>query len=172
MLLTTEHRIRNAVRFKLSNDSKIWLVIGGQTAWPTEPEPPTPAVGSTGVNTPIGGRVGVIKWVVPDPLGALPFVTPTGVQYWREVTDVNSMHSEGCRWCLLQSSIAGLELPVTTFRELGFFTGLVPNAGFEAAIKLSPSEISSYGFLETIEYRPPVTRDENSSFTFSNILEF
>lgn len=172
MLLTSRHRMKNAIRFKLEHSGAIWLVIGGQAAWPIEYTPPTPALSVSAINTPVGAKLSTIRWVIQDVAGTIPFVTPTGIQMWRELTTPAEVISNQCRWCMVQGTIVGTELPTTTFRELGFFNGLVPTAGNEGSDHLLPSEVLDYGAVETIEYRAPVTRDANSSFTFTNIVEF
>jgi len=172
MIKTTIHRSSNAVRFKNVESDRLWMVIGGTAAWSNETAPPSPVMGADAVNTPVGAKKCVLRWVVRDPAGTIQIVGPSGSEYWREVMTEADVYAEGCRWVMVQAEIVGDELPTTTFREIGLFQQLTPAAGHEADEALLPANVDDYGKLQALEYRQAVNRDSNSSYKVINIFEF
>lgn len=171
MIIVSLHRVNNAIRYLNSVDGNLWMVIGGTAVWPDDNNPPLPEKATTSVNTPIGAVKATVEWVVADPEGEYIFNTSAGETYWTAMSDEAEARVRNCKWVLMRGSVSST-LPLTTFREIGFFSGLTPAAGHESETVLLPSEIDDYGYLESLEYRRPVSRDSGSTYTLSNIIEF
>lgn len=172
MIIVNTHRVSNAIRFKTTELNNMWLLVGGQDAWPDEGAPPTPSTSASLVNTIIGAVSCTLSLVVQDPAGTLTVLGPLGEETWRELTSDLEGYTESCRWVLVKATLSGSAFPTTPFRELGFTLGLIPTAGNESKSLLIASEISSIGKLQTLEYRTVVNRDINNSYTLYNIMEF
>ncbi len=169
MIAVKRHHVANAIRAKEAND--FWAVYGGTVAWTDENNPPAPAVTVMNVDTPIGAKVALAKWVQPDDAGTIVFQTPSGTSKWSEVLNITDVITNGVHWMLL-TAIIDDDLPFTTFREFGFYSALVPAPGHESDTFLVPANIASYGRLETIEYITPTPRQAWVSNVLQVIIEF
>lgn len=172
MIGTSAHRVLNAYRFVQANT--IWGVVGGQTAWTDDQAPPLPEITTSSINTIIGAKKATVSLVVRDDLnGDQTFLSSGVVTRWRIVTDLAQAITDGARTVLIKAIIIGDELPLQTFREIGFYSGLEVKAavapGKEALI---PAEIEGFGKLEFIEYRKPVTRELTSAYEVAALIDF
>jgi hypothetical protein len=180
MKVTYNHRVENAIRFRNALVGNIWLVIGKTSPWssPTDKNisdsnPPDPDNYTSRLEEVIGAKRASVYLVIEDPKGAKTFIDASGNRsYWTIIGSDDEARAKKTRFCMVEADIAGNELPVDDFRELGFFSNLKPKKGFEDTQVLLPNQVDSYGSLEAVEYRRPVSRPYNSIYTSSIIIEF
>jgi hypothetical protein len=171
MIATSNHRVKNAKRFV--DDGEVWAVLGGQSAWTDDQNPPNPPFASNLVNTPIGAKKATKQLVIQDDVtGTEQFILNGTLTRWKVITTLEEALTLGARWVLLRSIIVGDELPLNQFREVGFFTGLVKANGVDAnKTNLTAAEIQSYGILEALEYKKPISRDISTGYEIAALIE-
>lgn len=120
------------------------------------------------VDGPIGYKMVEQKYlVVPDAGGTIDYRG----QRWA-IVPPNEAYDKGARYVYVMASMRYDELPITDFRQLGVFTGLVRDAGVSGTkSNLLPAEVESTGALELIDNRTVITRNINQKETFSFIIE-
>lgn len=172
MIGTTIHRVANAQRF--IDSTEMWAVVGGTAAWADDQNPPAPAVGTVTVATIIGAKLATAKLVIRDDAGGDETFLSSGITTgWRSISDYAEAVSVGARWALVRASIVGLELPLDTFRQVGFYSNLIRDGAVPGSQQnLLPSEVADYGSLELLEYRQPVNRTASGSYELAAIIEF
>lgn len=172
MIKTNLHRVRNAIRFLNSEQYNIWMLVGHSTDWPDELNPPSPSVTDTSLGDVIGAVKCTLQWVIPDPAGAIQLIGPSGLERWTAYTTEVDAMAANCRWVMVTGQLTGTVIPVTPFRQIGFFSGLVPAVGHESATVLTVADIQSVGNMESEENRQVVYRGSSSMYTMMNIFEF
>lgn len=171
MITVERHNIAAAIDFKTLWAATVWAVYGGTSPWADENNPPEPIRTVLDVATPIAAQKGTVRWVQPDPAGAFVFNTQDGVSRWTEIVLSADVIIAGAHWCLLRAVVPDT-LPLTTFRQYGFYTGLVAAGGHSGDTGLTPANVVSYGLLRSIEYVIPQARVSGSSTILSSIIEF
>ena len=150
----------------------MWLLLGRTAAWTDELNPPAPSITDVTLDDVIGAKRCTLQWVSPSPTGEITLIGPSGEEKWTAYTDEATAVAAGCHWVMVTGEVLGDEIPTTTFRQLGFFSGLVPTAGNEGLNALSAAQIQSVGYVESIENRQAYPRTANSMYRAINIFEF
>ena len=181
MIHPYSHHTANAIRFKEYVDANsVWCIIGGTAAWIDNDNPPVPAFDVDAVRTPIGAKKGEAVYVspfesvtgTPDPPGLYTFDGPENTELkFQEVINKAAFIALESRFIILKTELRGAEIPLTTFREIGWFTELVHNQAGSPSI-LIPTQITNQGRLEGIQYTPQRTRDASSSDFINGLFEF
>lgn len=148
--LTDAHHASQAIRFDAATN--VYLAIGRTTAWPNESEPPTPTGQETVIDEVIGYKPAALSLVKPDGGGAISW----GGQTWTEVQPEDAV-DENAQYVWVHATIEYDELPLTTFRQVGLYTGLT-KAGGAGSGALLPGEVTDPGVLEAIDNREPEPR--------------
>lgn len=174
MIRVKQHKYKNAIRFKEQNGDDIWLIFGGTSAWPNEADPPDATNTTTAVAEAFGAQKASITWVVEDPgVGTIEVVDSEGAtRQFSILATAEDVLTAGSGLVMLEATALGTDLAVPAFRIMGFATGIVPGAGFEANTYLSAAQIDDWGTLETLENRKPFTVIEESTFTLREFLNF
>lgn len=150
-LKTTSHHVAEALRFY--NAASKYFAIGRSTAWPNESSPPAEDPDAVAVEEVIGyAPTYQVKLLKQDVGGSFTY---NGTNY-TEVTPANA-YTEEATFVYVDARVVGNELPLTTFRQYGLFTGLVPAQGAPAGVLL-PNQVSSPGVLEALKNRAAVAR--------------
>jgi hypothetical protein len=121
------------------------------------------------VDGPIGfKKVSSMHLVVPDVAGEIDY---RGSRW--TVVPANEAFERGARYVYIVASLNYTELPITDFRQIGVFSGLVRSSALSDQTKpnLLPSEVQTTGALELIDNRTVITRNEYQKETFSFIIE-
>lgn len=140
-ILTTYFRTQLAK--DLFNASDVWIGIGRSAAWPDDNNPPAEDLGVTALDTPIAYKKILTKFlVIPDGAGTLQFKN----QNYTIVT-VADAFTQGVLRTYMEMSFDYDEIPLTTFRQVGIFRGLVPATGFGSQLVLLPAQVGSTGAL-------------------------
>lgn len=174
MILGQKHRVKNAVRFKRDCGSSTWLVLGKSTAWPDDNAPPNPAVSDT-ISGAIGAAQATVYLVKEDASGTLIYKSNGVTRKFLEYGSISAAIADNCQLVLLTAEVEGqdlIDLSVASFRQVGFSTNLTPAAGHESDAFVANANVTTYGELETLENRKPVSLIGSSTYTVSAILEF
>lgn len=177
MILTTLHRRKNAIRFKRDEQDDTWIVLGRTAAWTNEAAPPNPSISDTSIDTPICAYRATVHWVKEDDdNGTLLFRDSQGnlKKFLEFLTETDAL-TNNCQQILVKAEVLGSDLEnlsVTAFRQVAIFTNLVPDTGHENDDFLAAADITSYGQMETIHNRKPLSLEAESSWIASAILEF
>jgi hypothetical protein len=146
----------------------LWAAIGRTTAWSDDGTPPAEDSTVTVIDEIIGFKRILQKLLVtPDPLGTIIYtdqnyrVVPRAQAFDQEVVDLH-----------LEASFDGAELPLTTFRQVGIYEGLLPATGFEQALVLLPAQVASPGRLIWYRNMTPQTRTATYANVFRRVFRF
>lgn len=159
----------NRARIYYENVGDLYIAIGRTSPWNDEENPPDPTGLETNVEEVIGfKKVDQFYFVVEDEVGGnLTFRGKT----WRIVT-VDNIFIEQSRWIYVSASIVGDELPLSEYRQVGLYSGLVPSFGFENADVLLPNQIDNSGVLEILGNRKFTPRQADQTEKAILIMEF
>ena len=150
--------IKHALYMK--NDCPLWIVMGQQEAWTNEASPPSPTPGNAAVVQPIVAIRTTISSVasivsqdvyngLSDPNRAVVIIGASTV-YLQLVADADA-YSASAMYLWLEAMydpiIQGMP-SFSTFRTYYVVSGLIPAAGYETALWLAPTNITSYGNIE------------------------
>lgn len=173
MILQNNHRVSNAVRFKVSEANNTWYLIGGTDSWENENDPPEVPGNLSEIGSLLGAKKATLYWVKPDPSGTLIFIGPTGEERWSLIATEEEAYTSECRWVLVESVLSGTEdgaIPLTPFRIVAVSLGVEHTQGSASAV--AAADITSQGKLQSVEYSVARTRVETSSYKISSIVEF
>jgi hypothetical protein len=176
-VISQTHRVSNAIRLYSVEGDNVWMIVGGQTSWPDEQNPPNPVTTTTAVDSPIGAKKGTVQLVIQDPNGTIVTTQddPSGgsqiLTRWSIVPDVQTAKDVGCRWVMFNAQIIGSELPLIPFRQIGFSLGLQQNAGAGVSAVVA-EQITDFGMLQNLEYKQVVNRDSSNIYNSLAIIEF
>ncbi|WBF81265.1 virion protein 3 [Staphylococcus phage BSwM-KMM1] len=92
-----------------------------------------------------------------------------GNKSWVEVSSEDATN-EGAKWVYLESSIVGDELPLGTYRQVGFVMDLVAKSGI-SKFNLVPSEVESTGTLLFFDNKQFQNRSEQTTAKERFIVE-
>lgn len=146
----------------------LFIGIGKSSAWSNDNAPPTPDVNSTGIVEAIGYKqVDVKEFVVQDPSGNIEYLGQT----WK-ILSAEDAATQNSRWIYVKAQINYTELPTTTYRQIGIFSGLQKQSSASGKSALLPAEVANVGVLEVIDNTTPNTRSVNQKDTICYILEF
>lgn len=122
------------------------------------------------VDGPIGfKKASEVRLVYPHPNGEIDYRGSS----WKIATSDQDAYDNGARYVFVKVSLNYNELPVTDFRQIGVFSGLVRESSVSDPEKqnLLPEEVLKTGALELIDNRTVITRNEYQKETFSFIIE-
>lgn len=167
-IATSISRHTRAKAFKDSTGT-LFIGIGKSTQWNSSDTPPQPSDSATSLSEPIGYKqVDTKEFVIRDSNGTIEYLG----EKWKIVSDQEAQTSKS-RWIYIKASINYTELPTTTYRQIGIFSGLKRRSGVLASKSaLLPSEVESVGSLEVIDNTTPNTRSANQKDHIHYILEF
>ena len=166
------------------NKDSIYFAIGKYTQWASgdfpgydpsinyDINPPVPT-NTSDMSEIIGYKKAEFEaLVVQDANGSLEY---RGTK-WRVVSPSEAIN-DGARWVFVSTSLAyqdfAVESSKNVYREVGVYTGLVPNSDVSAATyALLPSQVQDQGLLEVIDFRKPVYRDTDVREKLKIVLEF
>ena len=159
----------NRARLFFENIGDMYIALGKTSSWSDEENPPEPTGMETDMVEVLGfKRVDQKFFVVEDLVeGTLSFRD----KKWR-IVEPGDIFSEGSRWVYVSASIVGSELPLTDYRQVGLFSGLIPNVGFEGMDVLTPGQVNSRGVLEILGNRKRTTRQDDQTERVILIMEF
>ncbi|MNT39759.1 hypothetical protein D3C71_1788210 [compost metagenome] len=108
------------------------------------------------------------RLVVPDPQGTIFYQG----DYYREVQAADA-RAEKCRWVYVSTTLVGDELPLTSYRQIGFYSELELETGVPTnQLVLLPSDVADPGLLEVVDNRKVTHRQSDQSEKLSFIIEF
>jgi len=92
-------------------------------------------------------------------------------QQYRIVPAIDAF-DEGARWVYLESSLNYDEYPLIDFRQIGWYSHLVPLAGHESEDPLLEENVDDPGILEIIDNRRVINRAIDEKERITIIIEF
>ena len=158
--------IRLALTFK--NNETFWFVVGRtHTPWDDETNPPVESVDTVSL-TEIGGlqKAQIVSLCYPDPNGAIEF---RGQRY-SLVSDEHAYEYDS-RFLYCSTLLKFDEFPLVTFRQFGVYVGVVPKAGYEDNMVLTPAQVQDYGRLIGYVNHPPIIRTAGSKNLLEIVIE-
>lgn len=163
--LTQNSHVASALRLLAASNK--YIGVGRSTAWANESAPPSPDALATALEEPIC-YVPLTKatLVVQDNAGTLSFAGQT----WREVANVDA-YDEGAKRVYVEGRLEYDDAPLTTFRQVGLFTGLVKAGGAGAGVLL-PAAVTSPGVLEVLDNRTPTYRTADKVDIIGFMVQF
>jgi hypothetical protein len=179
MILTPLARVMNAVRFVQQNGSSTWAILGQSTPWGSpysDSSPPPPDPTSIAINSPFCAAIATANWVIENDIsGTYAFVDTQGnTHLYSTVATEANVISEQINIVMLSAMFTGTQLfaLVASFRQIGFATNLIPTSGHSMDTFLPAAHISSYGDLEALENRVPVSIISASNYQVSCLIQF
>lgn len=150
-------RIKRALEMK--NYSVLWVVIGRQTAWDDEEDPPTALPGTDDIEEPIvavrPAVISMAKEVTEEAYNLLgegyrAITSVAGIVKYLELVADEDAYVDAARILYLRATVDPVVLghPGHDFRVYYVVSDLIPSAGYESATWLAPENIDSYGMLE------------------------
>ncbi|NLY08529.1 MAG: hypothetical protein GXZ11_01300 [Tissierellia bacterium] len=149
----------------------IYFGIGRTTPWEGENAsdflPPEPNVDATTLDELIGlKKAERAVMVMPDENGEIEYATLK----FKTLSNEEALR-EKARWVLIETTIRFDEMPPVPYRQIGVFSRVKPNAGFENRATLKPEEIEDVGILEVLDNRKVITRQSDTRDTYMMIIE-
>jgi len=147
---------------------ELFFAIGRTTEWSDESIPPAPDVNTAEVEEVFAfKKVLEKKIVVPDPNGSIFYIN----SYYREVSAADA-EAEKARWVFVSTTLAGNEVPLQSFRQVGLYSNLKATTGNESKIILMPNEVDDTGLLEVVDNRRVTHRQVDQTEKLSLVIEF
>ena len=166
---TISGRVRRAELF-YENIEDLYIGLGRTSEWEDEDNPPIPTGEETDIQEAIGFKeVEEMFYVVEDEVEGT--ITFRGKR-WRTLGEEDDIFEEQCHWIYVATSFVGDELPLTSYRQIGLYSGLKPYPEYDENKVLLPSEVDDRGALEVIGNRGKVDRQEDQTDKPVIILEF
>lgn len=179
MILTPLARSSNAIRFVQSVNSaqsNVFAVLGQPTPWSDDSAPPSPSPTAITENSPFCAFLATAQWVIlNDSSGTYPFISSDGSSHlYSALATAADVISNQANLVMLTATATGAQLVAleASFRQVGFTTTLVPQTGHESDTFLPAANVLSFGNLETLENREPVSIIEASSYSVAALLQF
>lgn len=182
---TPLHGPSNAVRFKLQNGDDTYIVLGGTSAWPDDDNGkaeneegftvPSIPLGTITVDEKFCAIKASVYWGIEDEDGTIEYRDNDGVlTTFGTLNTASDVITEQSGIVIVQAGALGNQIAVTSFRKMGVYTGLVPAAGHENDDFLLAANITSWGVLESLQWRVPqfVTNGSNMLYRITDILEY
>jgi hypothetical protein len=171
VIRTNLHPLKNAARWKEANATNCYIALGQTSAWEDDSHPPTEDPTQVDVNQKFIALKATIKWIVRnDSTGSIPFTGTDGIQHmYSESTTLTALITSNSPIVLVTAQITGAQLATVfgsapTWRQLGVYTDLAAVSGHQSDAFLAPSNITSWGQMETLENRGPLTLSVDSTF--------
>lgn len=185
MIITSKHRVKNAIRFWEQQQNSCWMTLGQNFAWGTggtsgsESSPPTEPLNTTTLNAPLCANRATLYMVYSDNTNmAAPFAyldTNNVVQRFSSYASVAAARAGSCLLVLATSQITGAQLisaGSNNFREIGFSTDVVGTLGHTSDTFLPAANVADWGDLESLQFRTVMTLEPESRYTGSTIFSF
>lgn len=185
MIVTLKHRTKNAVRFYQQQLSTTWMLAGQNFAWGTggtegsESAPPSEPLSTSSMLSPLCAIKASLYLVYSDNSNA---AAPFSYLDANQVTQRFSSYlttaaaiAGSCRLVLASCQLTGAQLLSTgsnNFRQIGFATNVIGTAGHVSDTFLPSVNVSSWGDLESIQYRTIMTLESESVYVGSTIFSF
>ena len=172
MAIATYNSHVELAKYLVSKADSVYLTIGKSTPWSNETNPPQPDENATVLQEVIGYKKATkVTLVRPakSPEDDNKNLISYGNKSWVEVTPENAK-AEGAKWVYLESSIVGDELPLGTYRQVGFVMDLVAKSGI-SKFNLVPSEVESTGTLLFFDNKQFQNRSEQTTAKERFIVE-
>lgn len=164
-ILTDFHHVTQAIRFL--NATNVYGALGRTTAWTNEASPPAPDPADTELDETICyAPLTTQTLVVPDAGGSIEV---DGVLY-TAVSEANAYTSGAIR-VYVEARFDYDNAPLVTWRQAGFYSGLVKGGGAGSGILL-PADVSDPGILETCDNRTPTTRAIDKVDVITAVIQF
>lgn len=169
---TVNSAVSRALDFVHRTD--IYFAIGKTSPWSDESNPPQPIETDT-LQELIGYRkVDTQYLVVPYDNRTLGqndiLITLSDGTKWLVISEANA-YTERARYVYISTTILPTDLPTGDYRQVGVFTGVVPQDGITKP-NLLPSEVQKPGVLEVLDNRVKSTRTNTTKETLSFIIQF
>ena len=162
------------VRCKEAWNDNLWLVVGGTDPWPNADDiPPDGYREAKAIEQPLFALPADCYYIFPDEKGPIRHrAHDNPEQRWRVLADSQEAYELVCQWLLITCTLRGSHFSTfpTLFRQLGFFSGLVPATGHAEDIPLLAEHIDEYGFLESVYFRSPQRADTELALFDFNVL--
>ena len=158
------------------NKSSIYFVLGKTSAWQSSDDPsisdykPIEPKNTDRIQEILGFRKIDSKYlVVPDNAhGELNYAKSK----WKIVQPEEAV-AKGARWVYITATVDYQEFATNiSYRQLAVTTQLVPKAGLDTKLNLSPSEVVNQGIFEALDNRTPIFRSPNQREHLTIIIEF
>jgi len=180
VIVTTLDRVMNAIRFVQQQTGSLWFVLGQITPWTTpysDISPPADSPTATGVNSPVCAMLATPTWVYEDDVGgAISFIDANGnTRKFTQVSSESTAIADGITQVLIQTTTPGSlisALGVSTFRQVGLYSNLVPAGGHGSDTFLAAANITNFGVLEAIESSVPQPIISTDTYEMNFILSF
>ena len=182
---TPLHGPENAVRFKLQNGNNTYMVLGGTSAWPDDDNGhaenhddfivPSIPLGTVDVEEKFCAIKASVYWGIVDEDGTIEYRDADGVlTKLGTLNTAADVRTEKSGLVIVQAAGLGSQIIQSSFRKMGVYTGLVPTAGHENDSFLVAANVSSWGVLESLQWRKPqfVTNGSNMQYRVTDVLEF
>ena len=172
MAIATYNSHVDLAKYIVSKADSVYLTIGKSTPWSNETNPPQPDENATVLEEVIGYKKATkVTLVRPSksPEDDNKNLISYGNKSWVEVAPENAK-DEGAKWVYLESSIVGDELPLGTYRQVGFVMDLVAKSGI-SKFNLVPSEVESTGTLLFFDNKQFQNRSEQTTAKERFIVE-
>lgn len=164
-ILTDRHHVKQAIRFL--NSTNVYGAIGRTTAWSNESSPPAPDPTATALTEVVCyAPLSAQTLVKPDAGGSIEV---NGVLY-SAVSEANA-YTEGAIRVYVEARFDYDNAPLVTWRQAGFYSGLVKGGGAGSGILL-PADVTSPGILETIDNRTPTVRAIDKVDVITAVIQF
>jgi hypothetical protein len=178
MILTNGNRIKNLARVKLWNGSSFYLVLGGLTPWSDDASPPSPLTSTTSIPDAFGAIPALVRWVAQDDAGIIAILGADNTQQtYSEITTEAALIAEtgNVYLCLSATLTDSLVDPsVIDYRQVGFASDLLPTGptySFSSPY-IPASGVTSWGQLETLEYRRPEPIIVGAQHNYLEVIQY
>ncbi|AFV80931.1 virion structural protein [Staphylococcus phage vB_SauM_Remus] len=172
MAIATNASHVELAKYIVSKADSIYLTIGKSTAWSNETSPPQPEETATSLQEVIGYKKAT-KVALVRPAKTTGDESKKEITYgnkrWVEIDSANAV-AEGAKWVYLESSIVGDELPLGTYRQVGFVMDLLAKDSI-SKFNLLPSEVQSTGTLLFYDNKQFQNRSEQTTVKERFIIE-
>jgi len=155
------------------NNSPIWVGLGRTTPWDIESDPPAPSQDVSTLDEPlIYKKATLVTFVTEDPTGSISIYRNGSLVYFRAITPEEAIE-DGVSSIFIECKFFPEDLPDdTTYRQVGIFSYLTPETGYEDEDTLYPDEVADVGFLEWISHQEPVYIQPNQINTIQMVITF
>ena len=183
-LLIRSFRVGIAVRMREDVKDNFWLVVGGNSDWNTyartdltldypiaDSNPPDPIRSQRAVSSPLVAVRATCDYVINDPSGEIEHGIGAGNK-WTILNTAEEARQKYCHHLLFRGMVDGdIITQDVTFRQAGFYSGLIADEDYKDKDILLARQVKSYGFLESLIFRKPIHWDAGASqFSASVIL--
>lgn len=163
---TNAHHTKRAFDFYNATYTK-YVGLGRTTEWVDPDNPPAESVTATNVDEPIMYKpITLQSFIIPDSNGAIIWNN----QNWTTINSSDA-YTNNARHIYVLCKFTFNDTPLTTFRQAGFFTSLVPVTGAGSGLLL-PADVSDVGKLEILSNVKAEPRSSNSTITIAFIMIF